>query len=402
MVAAPRLRRRENTFKPSLDREKFPALLKSAAIYGPNASGKSNLVAAMGTVRVIAALPPQATPGKLPVEPFRFDPALAALPSRFEFNFIRQLQRYEFKLAVTQDRIEEESLSVFPNGKEALLYARRHVAGRDEYQFGNQLEGSSNLHETWSKLTGPSRLFLSQAVANSSEDLQQLRIPLGWLTRSLGVLYQAHMGPYAEAVQDLVRGQPALVGELTSFIRDLDIPVTNVKFDSSTPDLQSLLEDSESSDASQRKAAAARAKTIFTHTTALGEALFDFDDESTGTQNLVGFFMPWALLLAKDEPTLRTLVIDEFDSSLHPQIVAELVGRHLKNEANGQLIFTTHDTHLMDARLLRRDQIWLTERDANGATQLRSVHEFAGREGEDLEKRYYEGRYRGLPILRGE
>jgi hypothetical protein len=56
----------------------------------------------------------------------------------------------------------------------------------------------------------------------------------------------------------------------------------------------------------------------------------------------------------------------------------------------------------MDAKLLRRDQFWLTERDADGATQLRSVYEFSGREGEDLEKRYYEGRYRSLPILREE
>jgi hypothetical protein len=56
----------------------------------------------------------------------------------------------------------------------------------------------------------------------------------------------------------------------------------------------------------------------------------------------------------------------------------------------------------MDAKLLRRDQFWLTERDANGATQLRSIHDFEGREGEDIEKRYYEGRYRGLPIVRSE
>ena len=66
-----------------------------------------------------------------------------------------------------------------------------------------------------------------------------------------------------------------------------------------------------------------------------------------------------------------------------------------------QLIFTTHDTHLMDTKLLRRDQIWLTERDAAGATQLRSVHDFEGRESEDVEKRYYEGRYRSLPFIKG-
>ena len=74
--------------------------------------------------------------------------------------------------------------------------------------------------------------------------------------------------------------------------------------------------------------------------------------------------------------------------------------KHIKAEYPSQLIFTTHDTHLMDTKLLRRDQFWLTERDSNGATQLRSIHDFVGRESEDLEKRYYEGRYRGLPFVR--
>jgi AAA15 family ATPase/GTPase len=94
------------------------------------------------------------------------------------------------------------------------------------------------------------------------------------------------------------------------------------------------------------------------------------------------------------------LAVDEIDSSLHPNIVAALVEKHLSATTPSQLIFTTHDTHLMDAKILRRDQFWLTERDANGATQLRAIHDFAGRESEDIEKRYYEGRYRGLPLIR--
>jgi AAA15 family ATPase/GTPase len=67
-------------------------------------------------------------------------------------------------------------------------------------------------------------------------------------------------------------------------------------------------------------------------------------------------------------------------TSLHPRIVASLVKQHLQLESPGQLIFTTHNTHLMDTKILRRDQIWLTERDVNGATQLRSIQDFEGRE----------------------
>jgi AAA15 family ATPase/GTPase len=88
------------------------------------------------------------------------------------------------------------------------------------------------------------------------------------------------------------------------------------------------------------------------------------------------------------------------DSSLHPSIVDDLIEKHLDSGLDTQLIFTTHDTHLMNAKTLRRDQFWITERDANGATCLYSVHDFEGREGEDVEKRYFEGRYRGLPLIR--
>jgi AAA15 family ATPase/GTPase len=94
------------------------------------------------------------------------------------------------------------------------------------------------------------------------------------------------------------------------------------------------------------------------------------------------------------------LAVDELDSSLHPEIVASILSKHLESDLTTQLIFTTHDTHLMNTKILRRDQFWVTERDANGATNLFSIHDFEGREGEDVEKRYFEGRYRGLPLIR--
>jgi AAA15 family ATPase/GTPase len=98
--------------------------------------------------------------------------------------------------------------------------------------------------------------------------------------------------------------------------------------------------------------------------------------------------------------SMPVLWVDELDSSLHPELVAQLVRQLIATDNGAQLIFTTHDTHLMNAKLLRRDQFWITERDINGATRLNSIHDFEGREGEDIEKRYFEGRYRGLPIIK--
>jgi len=398
MVAAPRLKKGDNVFKPVVKGEKLPDLLKVAAIYGPNASGKSNLIKAFDIVRDVVNRQPSAQFTPLPVSPFRFDPQLADQPSRIELHFIFAEQRYAFELALTQQRIIEERLVSFPKGKETLLYERRHLSSRDEYTFGRQLEGGKDLHELWRKSTGPQVLFITQAVANSSEDMNQLRDPLKWLHAGFMVFFgNTSMLALAELSQQRAEADISFAEELSLFLEDVDIPVTNIRFDHIEPNLADPI----STGLLQSRSEKSKSKTVLTHRTALGEAEFDFREESEGTKNLIGFWLPWSL---HDQTRLITqstaLVVDELDSSLHPEIVASLVAKHLKSASPAQLIFTTHDTHLMDAKLLRRDQFWLTERDANGATQLRSIHDFEGRESEDLEKRYYEGRYRGLPFVR--
>jgi hypothetical protein len=381
MVAAPRLRKGDNVFKPVVKGEKLPDLLKVAAIYGPNASGKSNLIKAFEIVSDIAKRQPSAQFTPLPVTPFRFDSALTDQPTRIELHFIFAEQRYEFHLALTQQRIIEERLIAYQKGKETLLYDRKHTPSGDEYTFGQYLEGGKDLHELWRKSTGVQVLFLAQAVANSSEDLNQLRNPLKWLREGF-MSVSGNMDKLADSSQKLAENI-SNAEELSIFLQGFDIPITNIH-----------IEKKESSNVS-------KIRTVLTHKSSLGESKFYFYEESEGTKNLIGFWLPWTLhrmsSVYKDNDIL---VVDELDSSLHPEIVISLVAKHLQAETPTQLIFTTHDTHLMDAKLLRRDQFWLTERDANGATQLRSIHDFEGRESEDLEKRYYEGRYRGLPFVR--
>jgi hypothetical protein len=398
LVAAPRLPRKENTVEPEVEGDSLPDLLKVAVIYGPNASGKSNLLRALGSLRNIALQPPTASTDKLPVAPFRFDRTLISEPSEFELNFIAAKRRFRFTVAATQDRIVREQLVEFLRGHETPLYERVYVGGADRYSFGEQLEGGATVHEAWQRLTSPQRLFLAQAVANSNEELQQLRAPLNWLDKNL------HVVPAHAPMSHLAKAMPALSGRnpslnpsvIASFVHDLDIPVTELEFEQLG---KSLANDSGDLDDFVEMLSSNDLKAYLTHRSALGEAKFEFQEESDGTQNLIGFFLLWWMLREK-RSQIQLVSIDEFDTSLHPQIVARLVKQHLQMETPRQLIFTTHDTHLMDTKLLRRDQIWLTERDVNGATQLRSIHDFEGRESEDVEKRYYEGRYRGLPILR--
>ena len=408
MAAVPRLRKKGNAFAAPVDGEKLPDLLKVAVIYGPNASGKSNFLIALGMVDRIARRAGEVSDQHLPVSPFKFDKSLLTEPSVFDLHFLCGRLRYEFHLAVTRERVVLERLSAYPAGKEVMLYERRHSDGADQYRIGD-LEGGQTVHEAWQKLTPPRALFLSQAVANSSEDLMQLRKPHNWLTKALFNFGSRGIADIAERSLRLSRENEAHGEEIAAFLREVDVPVTRIRVDrpeatgTSDSSLMSLahakIGQGEPPGLGLR--APARRMAVFTHKTALGEADFGFQEESEGTQNLVGFWLPWTTRDPNPVDERCILAVDELDSSLHPAIVANLVKRHLEAEVPSQLIFSTHDTHLMDSGLLRRDQIWIAERDQNGATQLRSVHDFQGREGEDLEKRYYEGRYRGLPLVRG-
>ncbi len=403
MVAAPRLRKRENVFKPESKGEKFPDLLKVAVIYGPNASGKSNLLKVLDVVSSMALREPSTRNIPLPIAPFRFDTVLADQPSVFELNFIHAGMRYQFTLSATSERIVGEKLLVYPKGQESLLYERLHLAKGESYEFGALLKDSlsAELLDAWQKLTPPKLLFIAQAMANSNEALTPLKVPFEWLSKSSFSLLNG-MDDMADLAQEIAAEDEFGAKAIAAFLRDVDVPISKMTVETlelphvGSNALSKLLE---KENKSINAAPTVKKRTVLTHKTALGDADLSYEDESEGTKNLIGFWLPWVT----KNPSYgveRLLIVDELDSSLHPKIVAALVEKHINSTAPSQLIFTTHDTHLMDAKLLRRDQFWITERDMNGATQLRSIHDFEGRESEDIEKRYYEGRYRGLPFVK--
>ncbi|MES2941695.1 MAG: ATP-binding protein [Pseudomonadota bacterium] len=403
MVAAPRLRKRENVFKSELKGETFPDLLKVAVIYGPNASGKSNLLKALNIVRELTDREPSTRNIPLPISPFKFDEALADQPSVFELHFIHFGMRYHFTLSATSERIIGEKLHAYPGGREALLYERTYSEKSETYQFGALLKNTltTELLDAWQKLTPSRLLFIAQAMANSSEVPTALNKPFEWLNESTFSVLNG-MQAMADAALELAEENESCAIQIASFLRDVDVPISKMKVEMTelaqvgANRLSRLLEKNSTS---KSAVPVIKKRAVFTHETAMGDAELEYEDESEGTKNLIGFWLPW---ITKD-PTLsaeRLLIVDELDSSLHPKIVAALIKNHINSAVSSQLIFTTHDTHLMDTKLLRRDQFWITERDINGATQLRSIHDFEGRESEDIEKRYYEGRYRGLPLVR--
>jgi AAA15 family ATPase/GTPase len=123
---------------------------------------------------------------------------------------------------------------------------------------------------------------------------------------------------------------------------------------------------------------------------------FAEEEESDGTRALFAFAGPWLDVTENN----RVLVVDELDTSLHPMLVHYLVKRlHLEN-SKAQLIFTTHDTTLLSQKILRRDQVWFMEKDAQRASKLYPLSDFSPRENEAIERGYLNGRYGGIPFLK--
>ena len=134
------------------------------------------------------------------------------------------------------------------------------------------------------------------------------------------------------------------------------------------------------------------------HRTKSGETVFTVDQVSSGTRSLLALAGHLVQCITKG----GLLVVDELDSSLHPLIVQLIIQlfQSSSNDRGAQLIFSTHDATLLDAPwLLRRDQVWLTDKGTDQATTLTSLHEFKPRKGEALERGYLRGRYGGIPFI---
>lgn len=372
-----------------------PGLLRSAAIYGANASGKSTLLRALQYMRsVVAESAVSVRPGQtFSVQPFRLDPASAAEPTEFEVSFLRDGIRYQYGFAMTSERIVSEHLLVYKAFKPQRWFQRHHDdhTGKDVYEFGPGLKGQK---QVWEDATRANALFLSMAVQLNSEALQPV---FDWFVNDLVIINEHdHLSPGAaiKALQDetarkrlcnLIRSADISLADINVTTRK--VPGQYVHFDASTRTVDVRQEDMD------------ELEVHFRHTTDEGEADFTLEDESSGTRNLLFLAAPILDILKKGS----ILLVDELDTSLHTLLVRELVrlfNTPQTNTGNAQLIFTTHDTSLLDAEgLFRRDQIWFMEKGADQASSLVALSEYSPRKNEALERGYLMGRYGGIPLL---
>jgi hypothetical protein len=372
-----------------------PVLLRSAAIYGANASGKSNLIKALQYMRgVVAESATVIQPGQaFAVQPFRLDPQSAKEPTAFEVTFIVDSIRYQYGFSMTHERIVSEHLLVYKAFKPQRWYERRYdtQTGKDVYEFGSGLKGPKHL---WEGATRPNALFLSMAVQLNSDALRPV---FDWLVNGLVIFNeQVKLSPQV-SIQMLQQADGRRA--ICDFLSAADISISDIEVVTRKVPGQAVHFDLVAGKTEVRHEEIEEHQVRFSHVTEQGQATFDLTDESNGTRNLLFLTGPVLDILRKG----LTLVIDELDTSLHTLLVRELVRLFHQpeiNPAGAQLIFTTHDTSLLDAPdLLRRDQIWFVEKDPHQASTLVALSEFSPRKHEALERGYLMGRYGGIPLL---
>jgi len=376
----------------------IPQLVRTAVLYGANASGKSNLISALGFMRsMVETSAVGIREGQtLNISPFRFDPQSTNQPSEFEINFVENGVRYQYGFALNTTRVIKEWLLVYVERKAQRWFERDYDNKKDKYQwyFGSHLIGGKKQHQLWSESTRANALFLSTAVNLNSE---QLRPIYNWFVNKL-VIIGSNSQPLPFYTMDRVKNnvdKPQII----QLLQAADLGITDVQIKMHKGQQVQLRLESGLAAIESKQETDIPSATLFHQGKGENNFIgFDLNEESHGTQKFFAYAGP-ILDVLRDG---KILIVDELDGSMHPKMVRFLVSLIQNpdlNKNNAQLIFTTHNTSLLDTDFLRRDQIWFMEKDKEQASHLYPLTDFSPRKGEAFERGYLMGRYGALPFL---
>ncbi len=381
------------------------SLLKSAAIYGANASGKSNLTRAIKFMKwfMINSSKETQSTDTINVEPFKLSQENINQPSYFEIVFLLNNKKYRYGFEVNKREVVSEWLYYVPNRRETNIFYRKF----DEIKVVKFYKADGV-----EKKTRHNALFLSVSAQFNVDIAEQI---LSWLISQIVIISGLNDEGYRgytsrsliksdvkrDAIVELIKKLDLGIREIQ--VREVGLPKSLLKKAQDLPDdLKEFFTKGGylEGDNESKIAVIKTVHQIFDNDgSPIGTELFDIDfHESEGTQKI--FALSGLLVDALQEG--KTLIIDEFDARLHPLIscaIVKLFNSGETNPNNSQLIFITHDTNLLTNKLFRRDQIWFTEKTRFGATALYSLAEYKIRNDASFNTDYIQGRYGAIPYI---
>lgn len=393
----------DNTFLTShTNNDKKLKLLKSSVLYGANASGKSNTIKALAIMKKIVISSANGQRGdKLPITPFLLGNE-DNKPTKFEIIFIQNNIKYQYGYILNSEKILEEWLLVFGESNRAQKWFERIYNEKEEkynYSFGTKFLGSKQL---LAERTRENALFLSLAIQLNNE---QLKPVFDFFLKYIRVTCTDSWNDGQEVTIDILRQDKQ---KIIPYLKRADLDIEDIVVEETELNKTNLMQENIPQEIKQmmqinlEKGIRLKKTDIKTiHTNQQGkQILFDMLElESQGTRKFFELIGPWVEALEQG----YTIVVDELNTHLHPLMTKFLVNlfhNENLNKTNAQLIFTTHDTSILNQEIFRRDQIWFCEKQ-NKATKLYPLSDFKVRKDKtNLENDYLLGRFGALPYFK--
>jgi uncharacterized protein len=410
-------------------------LLRAAAIYGANASGKSNLVKALRFAQELI-INGTGAGESIPITPFRLSRSPQS-SSRFQFHFHTQGVEYSYGFRVTRTHVAEEFLYAKPKGKEVKYFERiTSEEIQTEVDFGASLTKGSKGKRDFLKYkaddTRPNQLLLTAiSEGNLRDRVEELKPIIDWFRYVLTVIdadatyhrltarthtireLKEMLGNYLrisdtgirhietrEMPFDWERDLPLLPDPLRNeFIAKYDKERTQLPLWMREPLIMEIgTPNGENAYICKTEQGEWRQIKLFLQHQGKDGKLYEFEinDESDGTQRMINLV---PILFEMNRVEEKVIVIDEIDRRMHTHLSRLMIDAAMRCQKQSQLIFTTHDTNLLDLELLRRDEIWFVEKDKTGNSHLYSLAEFKIRPDLQIEKGYLNGRFGAIPFI---
>lgn len=361
-------------------------VLRSAIIYGANGSGKSNFINALAFVRSLVSNSIHYQPGQdIPQVPHKL--SLDEEPGEYYIQFEKNNIRYAYGFSVKKKIIQDEYLYYFPKGRQVKIFERNGMEVTPGDRYKSALDVSVGILKE-------NRLFLSCAANYSN--IKEIEEAFMFFSTDM-VMYNPEMNNWTEYSVELMQKNPRLKKVFVDILQALGTGIKDVKVKLEKMKLADLPQELQLPDVlknilGSQEGVGIEAKVIY------DKFEVDLTEESAGIKRLFQMICPIIDILNHG----RILICDELESSLHEAVIYQIVQlfQHYEKDKFAQLIFSTHDTGLLDTGLFRRDQIWFTQLNSERATDLYSLVEIRNvRKTENLEKGYMSGKYGAIPML---
>lgn len=362
-------------------------VLRSAVIYGANGSGKSNFISALSFMRDLVSNSIHHQPGQ-GVFQARHKLSAEGAPSEYSIQFVRNDIRYAYGFSVKRNLIQDEYLYYFPKGRQVKIFERNGLKIRPGDRYKGAFDVSIGVLKD-------NRLFLSCAANYSN--INEIEEAFKFFNEDI-VVYNPEINNWTEYSIELMQKNPMIKKVFVDILRELGTGAKDVKVKLEKINLADLPQQLQLPDALKnllvaQEGSRIEAKVVYDR--------FEVDvmtEESAGVRRLFQMICPIIDILNRG----KILICDEIEAGLHESVIFQIVQlfQHYQKDKFAQLIFSTHDTSLLDTDLFRRDQVWFTQLNEERATDLYSLVEIKNvRKSENLEKGYVSGKYGAIPML---